>query len=70
MTKVTDYQIDGTFVIRDMDAAELAQLKAQKDAGLLAKAQAEANAILKASAISKLIAGTPLNADEAKLLIG
>jgi len=65
MTKITDYQIDGTFIIRDMDAAELAQVQSQKDFILLAKAEADAAAAAKAELLARL----GITADEAKLLL-
>ena len=63
----------GEVIERPLTAEELAQREADAAAGLAAQEEAaqaaEALAALKASAKAKLIAGTPLTAEEADTLV-
>ena len=63
--KITDYNIDGTSVTRDMDDAELAQYETQRELAAALAAQETAIADAKAALLAKL----GITAEEAVLLL-
>jgi hypothetical protein len=56
----------GEEIVRDANAAEIAQIKVDSDNATKAKAEAQAKATAKAALLDRL----GLTADEAKLLLG
>jgi len=72
-TKIIVDCATGEQVVRPLTAAEIAQrdqdAAAAADAKAAADAAAAATAALKESAKAKLVAGTPLTADEAAVLV-
>lgn len=73
LTKITVDCATGIETVEPLTAEELAQREADRIAYEAAKAEQDAadqaRADLKASAIAKLVAGTPLSEDEAALLV-
>jgi hypothetical protein len=63
--KITDYNIDGTSVTRDMDDAELAQYEAQRELAAALEAEKAKAEAAKAELLERL----GITAEEAALLL-